>query len=210
MPTTNLDIIKGAMKKLHVLPAGTEPREGQAFDGMAILKSLYVELIGSGSLGRLYDVLATSNYTAYEFDRVIASAGITVTLPITITQERPCCYDGYWGGYSDYGWGCGISTYPRPPRDRALIVVKDDSGQHEWVWSTYRNEWVDLLAATQQSNFPLSVHLEDGFKAILAERWADDWAQVLGDATKRAAGICRDMLAAKRDSGRSRAVAEFF
>lgn len=208
--TTNLDIIKGAMKKLHVLTARTEPSESQAFDGLAILRSLYVELIGSGSLGRLYDVLATSNYTAFENDRVIASAAVVVTLPTIITQERPWC--GPFGGYgSDYGWGWGspCSTRPRPPRDRAVIVVKDDTGQHEYVWSTYQNAWIDLLAQTQQSPFPLSVHLEDGFKALLAERWVDDWDQQIGIATKQAAGICRDMLSAQRDSFRSRAVAEF-
>jgi hypothetical protein len=207
MPTTNLDIIKRAMKKLHVLPARTEPDDARAFDGMALLKSLYVELIGSGSLGRLCDVLATSNYTAYEFDRVTA-AGFTITLPTTITQER--CYPGQVDGPTDYGWGNLVSTTPRKPLDRAVIVVIGASSTTYNVWSIYKSAWVDVLTLGLQDEFPFAPYLEDGFAALLAERWVDDWDQALGAETKRQADVCRDMLAAARDSYHHSDVGQYF
>jgi hypothetical protein len=212
---TNLDIIKRAMKKIHVLASGTEPTSAQAADGMAALQSLIVELIGQGSLGRLYDVLATSDLTAYEGMRVHASAGVVVTLPTIITGPPPSSwpYAGDVPGAGcgwDYGFGGLYSGYPRPPRDRAVIVVITNGVPVYNVWRTYTNAWVVINSLTQQGAFPFADYLEDGFAAMLAERIAEDYDQEIGPQTIRQAGICRTTLSAKRDSVSAPTQASYF
>lgn len=216
MPYTNLDVVKRAMKKLHVLPNRTEPGEAQAFDGMALLQSLIMELIGQGSLGRLNDVLATAAYTAREFDRVHASHGVVVTLPTTITDALTNYpfVGGDWpligNSLSGVDYGSTYSTTPRPPYDRVPIVVITDNIPVFNVWNTYLNEWVVINDLKLQDLFPFADYLMDGFGAMLAERWADDWQTALGAETKRQAGMCRLMLSTKPDSPARPAAACYF
>lgn len=195
---TNLDIIKRAMKKIHVLASGAEPTSPQAADGMAALQSLIVELIGQGSLGRLHDVLATSDYTARENERVRKSAGVTVTIPTTITPELEPC-----GGSYDYGFRAySVSgSGNRPPRDRACIVVIDSTGtETDYIYNAYKGAWAEVQDLGEQDAFPFAAYLEDGFAALLAERLADDYDQEVGKQTALQAGRCRLMLSSKRDS----------
>jgi hypothetical protein len=200
--TTNLDIIKRAMKKLHVLSSRAEPSEGQAFDGLAQLKCLVFELIGQGSLGRLNDVLATSDYTAREFDRVSYPTGVTITLPTSLSASN----DTWDYGFTDIDYNanlCGNWTgNDRPPLDRTPIVkINSTTGiATYYVWCAYKAAWVDITTITEQSDFPFAVYLEDGFAALLAERWVDDWDQTLGNETKRQANLCRFMLSQRPDS----------
>lgn len=202
--TTNLDIIKRAMKKLHVLPSGGVPSSAEAADGMNALQALIIELIGSGALGRLNDVLATSAYTAYENDRVHASVGVVVTLPTTITTER--C-----DAPVPYELETANTVSARAPRDRTPIVVIASTGVATYsVWNTYKNAWVTINSLTKQGDFPFAQYLEDGFAAMLAERLVDDFDQQLGAETKRQAGLCRMMLSTKYDSASRPAVATYF
>lgn len=226
----NLDIIKKAMRKLHVLASGAQPTSAQAADGMDALQSMIVELIGQGSLGRLQDVLATADYTAREFDRIrcdglklvtedgtiitdesgnpIFSTSITVTLPWVIT---PNMYSG-----CDYGWRGYYGSFlccnkPRPPRDRAPVVVIDQTGKnYTSMYSAYLGKWILLNNLEQQGDFPLANYLEDGFAAMLAERIADDYDAALGPNTARSAALCRSMLSLKLDSERATTRAAYF
>lgn len=209
---TNLDIIKRAMKKLHVLASGSNPASAQAADGMSALQSLIVELIGQGSLGRLNDVLATSDYTAFENDRIRASNGVTITLPTTITTER-CDLDPIPYGYE-------TSTYPRPPYDRSPVIVVGSNytvgataytAKTSWMYDAYSGAWVNLNSLTQQGAFPLPDHLEDGFAAMLAERLVDDYdGGEVGAETKRLASVTRLALSTKYDSAARPAAVHFF
>lgn len=210
--TTNLDIIKGAMKKIHALASGAEPTAAEAADGMSALQSLIVELIGQGSLGRLTDVLATSNYTAKENERIRASYGVTVTIPSTITPDLEPC-----GGSYDYGFRTQpvTGTADRAPRDRSCIVVAQDNNDGTFT-TTYRvycaskGLWVTINGLGQQDDFPFADYLVDGFKALLAERIVDDFDQELGQQTALQAARCRQMLSLKLDSASQRTQTEYF
>lgn len=201
---TNLDIIKRAMKKIHVLASGGVPTSAEAADGMNALQALIIELIGQGSLGRLNDVLATSNYTAYENDRVHASVGVVVTLPTTITKER--CGDPV-----PFELESVNTVTARAPRDRSPIVVIASTGIATYsVYNSYKSAWVTINSLTQQGAFPFAQYLEDGFAALLAERLVDEFDQQLGVETKRQAGLCRMMLSTKYDSASRPASACYF
>lgn len=199
--TTNLDIIKRAMKKLHVLGSGGNPTSAEAFDGLDALRALYVELIGQGSLGRMNDVLATSDYEAREFDRVHYATGITVTLPTSITVNS-CTYDyGFAGGYQDWVIPNNGGS-ARPPLDRCPIILINttDNTKQYHVWRTSTHEWVRIDGLGLQDDFPFADYLEDGFAALLAERLTDEWDQPLGAQTQRQANACRLLLSTKPDS----------
>jgi len=203
--TTNLDIIKGAMKKLHVLASGDDPSSSEASDCMDALQSLIVEMVGQGTFGKLRDVLATADYTARENDRIQASDGVTITLPTVITPSD--C--GYWGGSDWAAWYGFPFNKPRPPRDRSVVVVITDNVPVYNVWCTYLNKWVVVNSLAQTDNFPFAQYLEDGFKAILAERVADDFATQAGPSVQQAARACRWMLVGKPDSERRPARTEY-
>lgn len=202
--TTNLDIIKRAMKKIHVLASGTEPTSVQAADGLVALQGLVSELIADGALGRLRDVLATSAYTACEFDRIQSSVGVTITIPTVITPDMVSP-----GGYAPYDYGfrnCDVTTsVNRPPRDRSCIVViqANNDGSFteiDYVWCAYKGKWVTIQSMAQTDLFPFAQSLENGFAAMLAERLAEDFDQPVGPETKLQAGRCRIALSTRPDS----------
>lgn len=211
---TNLDIIKMALKKIHVLAAGTEPTSVQAADGMTALQDMIVELIATGALGRLNDVLATSAYTAREFDRIQVSNGVTVTIPTVITPDM--CSPG---GYAPYDYGfreCEpTASSNRPPRDRSCIVTITDNGdgtfsEVDYVWSAYKGKWVQIQALGQQDDFPFAASLENGFAAMLAERLSDDYDQPIGQETKLQAGRARMALSLRMDSAKFSTPVQYF
>lgn len=213
--TSNLDIIKKGMRKIHVLASGAEPTSQQAADAMDALQDLIVETIGQGSLGRLYDVLATSNVTAMEWTRIRASAGVVVTLPTTITQaianSWPWGWPNAYGDGPDYGWWYvgGWNCYPRPPFNLAPVVVVDSTGKETAsLYIANKGAWVTITDLRQQDQFPFATDMENGFAAMLAERLVDDYAQELGAQTAKQAAWCRYALATKFNS-RDRSTGSF-
>lgn len=197
---TNLDIIKRALRKLRVLGGGREPEADQAEDAMQSLQSLIVETVGTGGIGRLNDVIASVDYTAREFDRIRCdAAGLTITLPITITPQMWTAYD--YGWCQDYGWR--MWTKPRPPFDRCPVVVIDNSGNETTsLYCAYQGKWVAINSLGLKDPFPFPSYLEDGFAAMLAEAVADEYGRAPGPITMRQSNRARYMLSYKMDSQR--------
>lgn len=188
--TTNLDIIKRAMKKLHVLPSGIDPTSTQAADGMILLQSLLVELIGHGGLGRLADVVVPdgeTNYTAFGWARVKYPVGCTVSLP-TYTGDT-------------YNTTTPPATYCHAFHDLAPIVLVNSAGVAAyWVFNAYSDGWVQTNALALTDDFPLAEHYVNGFASMLAEYMCDDFDGQVGADTRRQASWCRYQLANKSDS----------
>jgi hypothetical protein len=193
---TNLDIIKRAMRKLHVLASGTDPSSAQASDGMDALQSLLVELIGNGGLGRLADVVVPNTetaYTAFGWSRVKYSTGCTVTLP-TYSGDAP---DATSTG-NDYGTDSG-NCYAF--HDMAPIVLVDNDGAATYyIFKAYSDSWAQVSGLVEQDDFPLAAHYENGFAAMLAEALADDYDTQPSAMTMRQAAWCRHQLVNKWDS----------
>lgn len=185
--TTNLDIIKRAMRKLHVLSQGSEPSSALAAQGMDLLQDLYVELIGHGGLGRLADVVVPDGetaYTAFGWSRVKYPVGCTVTLPT------------YYGDTPS-----NTTTLCQAFHDMAPIVLVSAAGVPTYyVFNAYADGWERVSDLTQQGDFPLADHYRNGFAAMLAEYTCDDFAGEVGPDTRRQAAWCRYQLANKSDS----------
>lgn len=202
---TNQDIVTRALRKISQVAGGGVPEAFESAEAMTVLAGLMAELIGQGTLGRLNDVIAKANYTAREFDRVRCdSAGITVTLPSTITQGSRA------GAGGRDAWR-GASCPPRPPRDLAPVLVVDHAGiLTASFYSAYVGSWVTFNNGGLQDAFPLPVHYEDGFAALLAERVADEYGATIGPGTQRAAANCRYMLSHRYDSASAPVRTQYF
>jgi len=210
------DIIKGAMKKLAVLPIGREPTAAQAEDALDILEGTYRELVGQGVFGRLTDVLVTgSAYAAREQERVVCQngAGVTVTLPDTITAAllaaAPACTDIPYGAYPSC---CPEPCLPRPPYDGACIVVADLNSCVElyYVYDANRALWAGLDHLTLDMLAPLSGRYENGLKAKLAVRLASGYGRDVTPLLQGEVNGFHYQLAMKNDRRRLPVMAEYF
>lgn len=220
MPITVRTIVKGAMKKLGVLPIGREPTSPQAQDALEALQALYRELVGQGVFGRLYDVLVTTaTYSAREQERVVCDlvSGVTVTLPETITQSlidsAPYRCFTYDVNAPDYGRGCWSSeVFPRPPRDGACIVVADVNSSLEkyYLYDANRAYWVLLDSLTLDSTAPLSARYQNGLEAVLSERLADPFGVDVPKQATAQANTFRHSISMKLDRSRRPVIAEYF
>lgn len=214
MPITVRSVVKGAMKKLGVLAIGREPTAAQAQDALEILQALYRELIGQGVFGRLYDVLVTtSTYSARENERVVCDllAGVTVTLPETITEGLIGSLSPYDYLATDYGRGSVCEVLPRPPRDGSPIIVADVNSSFEkyYLYDANRAYWVPLDDLTLDSTAPLSARHENGLRAILAERLADPFGVPMPKQAAAEANTFRYAISMKLDRSRRATVAEY-
>lgn len=194
--STNLDIIKRAMRKLHVLGQGRDPSSAQAAQGMELLQSLFVELIGMGGLGRLADVVVPDGetaYTAFGWSRVKYPVGCTVTLPSYTGDTYPT--SGSSSGFDS------ATFYCQSFHDLAPVVTISSTGVPlYYVFNAYGAGWTQVNDLALTDDFPLAEHYKNGFSAMLAEYMCDDFAGTVGADTRRQASWCRYQLANKSDS----------
>jgi hypothetical protein len=223
MAVTVRQIVRGALKKLGVLAIGREPTAAQAQDALEVLQGLYRELVGLGVFGRLVDVLVkTDTYSAREQERVVCNnsgGGVTVTLPVEITQSllvsQPYyrSYSDPWATDWDYGHG-GFSPepLPRPPRDGACIVVVDVNSDFEkyYLYDANRAFWVLLDGLTLDNNAPLSGRYQNGLMAVLAMRMAAPFGVEPSPVLQGEANAFRYSISMKSDRSRRETVAEYF
>lgn len=179
MSLTCLQILTGAARKLGVLAIGRNLTSAQSESGMEILQSLYLELVGQGVFGKLIDSYITdTTYTAHENERVVCSSVVTtVSLPTTIDEEW-CPNQGYIGGDSDYGWASGGgNTYPRAPRDNAIIQVARTNlnSALTYIYDAPRATWASIDSLVVGSTAPLSERYGEALKSLMAEKWATDF-----------------------------------
>lgn len=216
MTITVRDIVKGGLRKLQVLPAGREPTGDQAQDALDILQALYKEFVGQGVFGKIYDTIVTgATYTAHENERCVCnrSAGVTITLPDTITTEFPASTTiGFINGYTDYGWGTGFNVTPRTPRDSSIICVTDMFSTLDltWVYDAPGARWVSLDAITLDTIAPLSGRYGEGLKALLAVRSAPNWNVTPQPSVVAQAHSANSMLSHRYDRPYRPVAGQFF
>lgn len=211
------EVIKGAMKKLTVLPIGREPSAAQAADGLVALQAIYRELIAQGVFGKLVDVLVTSTtYSARENERVVIDmpGGCDVTLPKQITQDLigaspyPASAASGW----DYGRGCYTDRLPRPPRDGSAIVIADMNSDLEkyYLYDGNRAFWVGIDELDFNDRAPLAARYENGLKAKLGVRLASSYGRQVTPVLQGEVNTFHHMISHKNDRARGPVAAEYF
>jgi hypothetical protein len=128
-----------------VVPSGEDPEAHELELGMVALQSLYDEWLSNGMFGKLTDRYETSDYTAEEGQRIIAPAGVTITLPETI-------YD-----YPD--------GEDRAPRDLSVIERVVAGVRETWLFD--RTGWVSLTDLEAGDEAPLASRGVYGLAAAL-------------------------------------------
>jgi hypothetical protein len=144
--TTCRDVILYALKQAKILAPGSEPEAEEVTDGLVAFQSLLDGWVASGMFGRLNDRYKSADYTAQPGERVTAPAGVTITIPDTVTD----CEEGG----------------SRAPRDLALIETIVDGTRTLKIWD--RTGWVSLLGLATNDLAPLASRGAWGLAAVLA------------------------------------------
>ena len=178
-------IVNSALRKLGRLGAGREPRVADAADTLAALQGLYGYWVVAGAFGRLTDVVPLTNYTARENERVMRDpALVTVTMPEMVpTYAAPRPYG------QERAWNAVFPGSARPPRDGAVVQIKDtNGGQFEtWVYDGTQREWIGIEALQLDSQAPRYGDDPEGLSAALALEVADMFGAEVGQGTARQA-----------------------
>lgn len=145
MPTCR-DIITYAMRQAKVLPSGDDPSAEELADGMVALQSLYDGWVANGMFGRLTDRYESTNYTAEEGQRIIAPAGVTITIPDTIDSD--------------------VHSDERAPRDLSVIETLIGGERDVRLWD--RSAWISMLNLSASAEAPLASRGAWGLAAALA------------------------------------------
>lgn len=204
-------LINRALRKLGRLGAGRDARTNDAQDALDVLRGLYTSWIASGALGRLQDVIAKGDLTAYENMRVIRPTDVTaeITLPDFVPKYANRClpYGALWPYTLDNRqWDA------RPPRDGAVIAVIDQATGTEqtWIYDGTLKLWASINDLTINDNAPLSSADPDGLSAVLAVQIADQFGADVSPITVAAANRYQQQLTHRYSMPRTEAVGVYF
>lgn len=187
---SNLDVVKGALRKLGVLASAREPRATDRDDTFEALKGMYRQLINNGAFGRLHDVLPTTDYTACGSVRIYRptdQAELSITLPETINRQD------FWCDYRIYGscW-CPDNAVRRDvttPRDCTVVTISDAviGETYDFIYDGQTKTWQGLYDLELGDAAPLSFRDPQGLMAYLAWQVADDFSAQVGQSTLKLA-----------------------
>jgi len=155
--TTCRDIIALAYRFSRLISLDERPEGAEAVIGLDILQSMYDGWFAAGEFGILNDVYVSSDYTAYEGDRVTRSADEVITLPETYIDESPSYYPHR---YHDYYYTNGKE---RPAFDFSAIEIVGLSRNIR-----DNGVWVNINDLTLDSPAPLTSLGKTGLAACLA------------------------------------------
>lgn len=224
MTVTCRDIVRRALRKLSRVAAGQEPDANDMADAMETLQAWYLELVGLGLFGKLYDVTVTGpTFTAYPQMRVIANDedGVVVTLPTLIDPSAyyATCYLYPWyswfpfdGVAYDYGFSGFPSNVLRPPRDGSCIEIHDlfSVTNQTWIFEGAEARWIQLQDLNPSDTAPLGAKYSEGIASILAVRLADEYSVPASQTMQGLANRAMYALGHRYDGQQAPTRAEYF
>ena len=148
------EIVTRAYQVGGIVSLGVDPKAREMDLGMEALQSLFDMWVEQGMFGRLKDVYKTANYTAREYERVIAPSAITVTKPTTISGQN------------------------RAPYDLACIVTILNGTQTNYIYT--QGDWTSLTGLAEASECPLSYRDRHGFSCRMAMEYPTMFGANLG------------------------------
>jgi hypothetical protein len=166
------DIITRALQVSGIVALGRDPRAAESVFGLEVLQGLYDQWATSGMFGRLTDTYQTTDYTAKEWERVIAPSAITVTKPTTISAENG-----------------------RAPYELASIVTILNGAQTTWVYT--RGAWVSLTGLELTDDAPFADYNRQGLSALLGTRIAETFGRELKASIVKQGREFQGMVSAK-------------
>lgn len=199
-------VVNGALRKLGRLGAGREPRTADQTDAFAALQGMYLAWIIGGAFGRLTDVIAEADITARENQRIIRDETVvTVTLPEYVpAYSFPLPYGALWPAVAQNN----VDYANRPPRDGAVIQIKDTVGGQvdTWVYDGTLREWISIELLQLDNEAPRSRNDPEGLAANLAVELGDTFGADIGPTTLAQAARYRSAMLSNYSTPR-RAVA---
>ncbi len=201
-------VINGSLRKLGRLGGGREPRLADQQDTLAALQGMYRAWIASGAMGRLADVVPTSDYVARPNERVFRQSDDVslITLPELIRRERwvwDCCdctlqYRPYDDTILDLTYNPDLSE-ATTPRDASVVVVADQcTGEtYDFLYDGSIKQWQGIHSLTLDSEAPRSFADPQGLQACLAIEASDIFGADVSPATVRQAARFQTALTSR-------------
>lgn len=187
---TCLEIITGAAIETSARAILETLSAEEAARGLVLLQSLYLEAVDRGVFGRVDDYLATGDYEAEEQQRVY-SAGYTITLPTSITDES--------------------TGLLRRPRDLSLIqIVNDGTAPENHIYDAHVADWVQLDSLTLTAEAPFSARSRHGLECALARRFAGTLRKPIPESTAAYASGLGSIFANHLSAQRTTTPTEYF
>lgn len=223
MSVTCRDIVRRALRKLSRVAAGQDVAGDDLVDGLETLQALYLEFVGLGVFGRMWDVVATADFTVLPQMRVLSNneSGIAVTLPQIIDPNAYSFYPQYgypffpWGCWADgydYGFGWNTTLSPRPPWDGACVEINDafSPTSQTWIYQSACANWIMLEKLNPSDVAPLAAKYSDGIASLLAQRISPEYGMQTPQEVASAASRCLYALTHRYDKPRRPVATEYF
>ena len=183
--TTCQQIITQALRKLNAVPIGAVVNPAEIDNGLTVLQSLYMELVGSGAFGRENDLLSTGDWTVLPNQRVrLDTESATATIPDALPPLFPYWWQGSWGDNWIYWpvWPSACTDQAAasntcccvPPDDLSIVTVTDKTAEvsHTYLYDAHIGSWSALDGLTAGTEAPLSRRWADPLATVLAGRLA--------------------------------------
>lgn len=182
------DIVTRALQMARITALGRTPKAAESEHGLMALQSLYDSFFASGAFGTLTDVYTEVDYEAGEGERVIATTGVTVTLPDTIVDDN--------------------TGLDRTPRELSAVVVVQDGLTTNNVYEAAA--WVSCTGLELGDDAPLSNRDAAGLAAVLAKDIAGTFGTELSGSQRQMADRFRMSLFYKLGSDQGRGVNQYY
>lgn len=190
------EVVTLALKQGRVIGVNATPTASEAAAGLTAFQSMLDHWVADGMFGTLADIYLETSGAAKENKRYLLKAGVTLTMPSTITGD---------GG--DYGEDGNTST--RQPFDLSVVESVTSAGVRTVkLWD--RTAWVDLLSLTLDSTAPLGSRGLAGLAACVARTYCEMFGRELGPNTARQAAQFEGSLSRKFGSTRPAPTAVYF
>lgn len=221
------DIIVRALRKLNAVPLSVSRDSGawakanpdEAQNALAVLQSLYMELVGWGAFGRENDILAQGDWTVLPGSRVrMVDPSATANIPDEIPRLPPWWNYAGWGYDSWAFWPVwpvsnGGSCTCRAPDDLSLVTVVDPSldgnAAHTYLYDAFVGRWMPLDGLILTTEAPLARRWSEPLANVLAGRLAPDYGQELSDALKLSIGNGMQAMCSRFSSATVPVVSEY-
>lgn len=184
------DVINRAVRKLNIWPIGVALPAPQLANGLTVLQSIYMELVGWGAFGKQNDILANGDWATFPQQRVrMKDPNGVVSMP----DDFPAwVLEAPWWRYdwqNPWEWPVWPNNPSRcvAPRDMSVVTVvapgdptavpPNFGEQQTFIYDAFVGRWNELTNLTLTSEAPLTRRWFEPMANTLADRLAPDYGR---------------------------------
>ena len=185
-------LIDSALRRLGVLGSGQDALDDEYNDVLAVFPSFYRQLVNSGALGELRDVVVYDDYIAGNNQHIkrMGQYSQRIVLPSVMDQTSRIVGDMqivFWPSDAPVPLNRlpptqnGARTEVTTPRDGSVVYISDDvsGGTTRFIFDGTTKQWTNVDEFTLDAEAPLSDRDVVGFTAWIAYLIADEFGKTI-------------------------------